>query len=124
MGQYSLGDVVIASVAIDERSRVKIRPVVVIGRGKDNDLLLCPISSRPATDAPCIPVSLEDFTDGGLDLFGKSYVLVTRVLQIRCGEIVGKKGHLAEDTIAAIISLIPQSQWPGTATTKTTRKGR
>ena len=124
MGHYSRGDVVIASVAIDGRGGVKTRPVVVIGRGKDNDLFLCPISSRPTNDAPCIPISIDDFSDGGLDLFGESYVLVSRVLQIHCSEIMGKKGHLAEDSITAILSLIPRSQWPGTGTTKPTRPGR
>jgi mRNA-degrading endonuclease toxin of MazEF toxin-antitoxin module len=123
MGHYSRGDVVIASVGIDGKSGVKTRPVVVIRRGKDNDLFLCPISSRPAADAPSIPVSLDDFSYGGLDLFGESYVLVSRVVRIHCSEIIGKKGHLAEDTITAIISHIPQSHRSGTGGTKNTRPG-
>jgi mRNA interferase MazF len=110
MGHYSRGDVVIVSVALDERSGTKTRPAVVIGSGGSPDIFLCPISSKPATDAPCVPISLDDFSDGGLDLFGESYVLASRVVRIPSGEIIGKKGRLAEETITAVMSFVPLSQ--------------
>jgi mRNA-degrading endonuclease toxin of MazEF toxin-antitoxin module len=112
MGYYSRGDVVIASVGIDGKSGVKTRPAMVIGTGERNDVFLCPISSRPATDTPCVPVSLDDFSEGGLDLFGESYVLVSRIVRIRCGEIMGKKGRLTDKTITTVMSLVPQSLRP------------
>ncbi len=110
MGHYSCGDVVIVSVALDERSGTKARPAVVIGSGESPDVFLCPISSKPATDAPCVPISLDDFSDGGLDLFGESYVLASRVVRIPSGEIIGKKGRLTEETITAVMSFVPLSQ--------------
>ena len=122
MGHYSRGDVVIAPVAIDERSGTKTRPALVIGRGEHNDVFLCPISSRLATDAPCVPVSLDDFSDGGLDLFGESYVLASRVLRIHCGEIIGKKGRLTEETISTVMSFVDRSRGSDRAGTKTTRR--
>ncbi len=112
MGHYSSGDVVIASVCFDGKSGVKIRPAMVIGRGERNDIFLCPISSRPATDTLSVPVSLDDFSEGGLDLFGESYVLASHVVRIRCGEIIGKKGRLTEETITTVMSLVPQSLRP------------
>jgi mRNA interferase MazF len=122
MGYYSRGDVVIASVAIDGKSGAKTRPAMVIGSGERNDVFLCPISSMPATDSPCIPVSLDDFSEGGLDLFGESYVLASRVVRIRCGDIIGKKGRLTEDAITTVISLVPQSQRPDPGEIKNTRR--
>jgi mRNA interferase MazF len=109
MGHYSRGDVVIASVGIDGKSGVKTRPAMVIGSGERNDVFLCPISSRPATDTLCVPISLDDFSEGGLDLFGESFILASHVVRIRCGEIIGKKGRLAEETITTVMSLVPQS---------------
>ena len=109
MGHYSRGDVVIASVSIDEKSGLKTRPAMVIGGGERNDIFLCPITSRAATDTACVPVSLDNFSEGGLDLFGESYILASHVVKIRCGEIIGKKGRLTEETITTVMSVVPQS---------------
>jgi hypothetical protein len=122
MGHYSRGDVVIVSVALDERNGTKTRPAVVIGSGEHSDIFLCPISSRPAPDAPCVPVSLDDFSEGGLDLFGESYILASRVLRIRSGEIRGKKGRLTEETIITVLSFVPPLQRPEHSGTKSSRR--
>jgi len=122
MGHYSRGDVVIVSVALDERSGTKIRPAVVVGSSELPDVFLCPVSSKPATDAPCVPISLDDFSDGGLDLFGESYVLASRVVRVPSGEIIGKKGRLTEDTITAVMSFAPLSQQLCQGKTKKTRR--
>ena len=72
MGNYIRGDVVIVPVAFEERSGVKNRPAVVIATGQAHEVYLCPVSSKPPSDAPCVPISLDDFSGGGLDLFGES----------------------------------------------------
>jgi mRNA interferase MazF len=107
MGQYTRGDVVIAPVAIDERSGVKTRPAVVIGTGNSGEVYLCPVSSKPPSDSPTVPISLDDFSRGGLDLFGESYILTSRVCSIPCREIIGKKGRLTEEAIKALPSRVP-----------------
>ena len=109
MGHYTRGDVVIAPVAFEERSGVKTRPAVVLATGKNNEVFICPISSKPPSDAPCVPISLDDFLKGGLDLFGESYVLTSRVRSIRSGEIIGKRGRLTEESITSIAILVPSS---------------
>jgi hypothetical protein len=122
MGHYSRGDVVLAPVAIEERSVAKTRPAMVIGTGENNYVFLCPISSKPAIDAPCVPICLCEFSDGGLDLFGESYVLTSRVLRIRCGEIIGKKGRLIDETTTAVLDRVPQLQRPESGGTKNNRR--
>jgi mRNA interferase MazF len=112
MGQYCRGDVVIAPVAFEERGGAKTRPAVVIGTGNCSEVYLCPVSSKPPSDAPVIPISLDDFSEGGLDLFGESYVLTSRVRAIRSGEVIGKRGHLTEESISSIVFRIPQSLIP------------
>jgi mRNA-degrading endonuclease toxin of MazEF toxin-antitoxin module len=112
MGRYLRGDVVLAPVAFEERSGIKIRPAVVIATGRNNEVCLCPVSSKPASDAPCVPISLDNFSEGGLDLFGESYVLTSRVRMIRSGEVIGKRGRLTEESIASIAIQVPQSLIP------------
>jgi len=102
MGQYVKGDVLLASVALDERTPPKTRPVVVIRIKEPGGLHICPVTSKPPTDAPGLPLSIDDFANGGLDLFGESYVMTSRVLTIRSSDVIGKKGRLTQESLAEI----------------------
>lgn len=124
MGHYFRGDVVIAPVAFEERSGIKVRPSVVIATGRNNEIYLCPVSSKPASDAPCVPISLDDFSEGGLELFGESYVLTSRVCMIRSGEVLGKRGRLNEDSITSIAIQVPQSLIPDNDRVKGPKRSR
>jgi hypothetical protein len=116
MGHYYRGDVVIAPVACEEKGGIKTRPAVVIGTGEHGDVYVCPISSKPPSDAHCIPVTLDDFSEGGLDLFGESYILTSRVFVIRNGAVIGKRGHLTCESVSSVLTGIPQSLLPGNDT--------
>jgi mRNA interferase MazF len=124
MGHYIRGDVVLVPVTLDERSGVKTRPAVVIATGRTPEVCLCPVSSKPPSDAPCLPISLDDFSEGGLDLFGESYVLTSRVFVIRSGEVIGKRGHLTEESVTAIVIRVPQSLLPEAYREKGTKGSR
>ena len=114
MGQYVKGDVLLASVALDDRTVPKIRPVVVIETEEPGRIRICPISSKPPSDAPGLPLSLDDFMTGGLDLFGESYVMTSRVLTLRSGDVIGKKGRLTAEALAEITGRVPAASRPGT----------
>jgi mRNA interferase MazF len=127
MGQYVKGDVLLASVALDDRTLSKTRPVVVIETEEPGRIHICPVSSKPPSDAPCLPLSLDDFATGGLDLFGESYVMTSRVLTLTSGEVIGKKGRLTTDTLAEITVRVPVAMRSGPAPAKKTNtphKGR
>jgi len=109
MGHYSRGDVVIAPVAFEERNGIKTRPAVVIATGRNDEVYVCPVSSKPPFDTSCVPITLDDFSEGGLDLFGESYVLTSRIRVIRSGDVIGKRGQLAEESIASIAIQVPPS---------------
>jgi hypothetical protein len=79
---------------------------------------ICPVSSKPPSDAPCIPISLDDFSEGGLDLFGESYVMTSRVLTLQSSEVIGKKGRLTAGSLAEITVRVPVSPRPGPAPVK------
>ena len=124
MGHFIRGDVVIAPVAFEERSGAKTRPAIVIATGQTHEVYLCPVSSKPPADAPCVPISLDDFAEGGLDLFGESYVLTSRVRVIRSGEVIGKRGRLTEESISSIMIKVSQSLLPDNHGEKRTKGSR
>lgn len=119
MGQYIVGDVLLASVALDDRTPPKARPVIVIGTEESGTIRICPVSSKPPSDTPCLPLSIDDFATGGLDLFSESYIMTSRVLTLRSGAVIGKKGRLSGESLAEI-----QARVPGPAEPKRSAAGR
>ena len=109
MGHYFQGDVVIAPVACGDGGGIKTRPAVVIGTGDRGDVYVFPISSKPPSDTHGIPITLDDFSEGGLDLFGESYILTARIFVIRSGAVVGKRGRLTSDSVSSVLTGVQQS---------------
>ncbi len=107
MGEYRPGDVLLAAVALDDRSAPKTRPVIVVRAAGTGRIAVCPVSSKPPSDAPSIPLSIDDFRTGGLDLFGESYVMTSRLMVLRTNEVIGKKGHVASDFLTEIAARAP-----------------
>lgn len=108
MGDYFVGDVVLAPIRIGDWSVRKNRPVIVTGVCEGGTLRVCPVTSKEPVDAPFKTLDLLDFASGGLDLFDESYALVSQACTIRKTEVVGKKGRLTEESLAAILSLMPE----------------
>ena len=109
MGSYVRGDVILAPVPYDERRGAKTRPAVVVAARENGEVCICPVSSRPPTNTPCIPIGLDDFADGGLDLFSESFVLTQKVTVIRSNEVIGKKGRLTQESIDSISEQVPHA---------------
>lgn len=107
MGQYLRGDVLLAPVALDNRTLAKIRPVVVIGTSDDGTIRVCPVSSKAPADAPCLPLSIDDFATGGLDLFGESFVMTSRIVTLRSGDVIGKKGRVTQEYLGEVAGRTP-----------------
>jgi mRNA interferase MazF len=116
MGQYGNGDVLLASVALDDRTPPKTRPVIVIRSDDPGALRICPVSSKPPSDAPSLPLTIDDFSTGGLDLFGESYIMISRVLVIGTGAVIGKKGRLSQDVLKEVLDQVPEQGCPHSKT--------
>lgn len=114
MGLYLRGDVLLAPVALDTRTGPKTRPVIVVSASEDGMVQVCPVTSKPPMDAPSLPLTIDDFTSGGLDLFGESYIMTSRVITLRSGDVIGKKGRLTQESLAEIADRVPESLLPGT----------
>jgi mRNA interferase MazF len=118
MGQYVPGDVLLASVALDDRTAPKTRPVVVIRTDEPGRIHICPVSSKPPSDMPSLPLSIDDFATGGLDLFGESYVMTSQVLTIPVRIVIGKKGRLTTQSLAEITERVSVAMPPNTGPVK------
>ncbi len=112
MGRFVRGDVILAPVPFDERRDTKTRPAVVVSARENGDVCVCPVSSKSPSGAPSIPLGLDDFSEGGLDLFSESFVLTAKVSVIRSGDVIGLKGRLTTDTINTITTQVPQPLYP------------
>jgi len=121
MGRYLRGDVILAPVPFEERGGAKTRPAIVISAAENGEMQICPVSSRPPTDGPWIPISLNDFSEGGLDLFSDSYALTTHIRTIRSGEVVCKRGRLTQECLALVIAQTPEQKGQNTESNKRTR---
>ncbi len=106
MGRYAAGDVLLVPVALDGGGVPKTRPVVVVRAIDPGRLLVCPVSSKPPSDAPAIPLAIHDFSSGGLDLFDESYIVISRVLAVRSSAVIGKKGRLSPEALALLTSRV------------------
>lgn len=114
MGHFVRGDVIIAQVPCFGRSGAKVRPAVVVGNARNDELLVAPVSSKSSTDSPSLPLSLDDFSEGGLDMFNESYILISHVSTIHPRDIVGKRGRLTSEYIDLLIAQVT----PGTVKNK------
>ncbi len=101
MGSYVRGDVLLAPVRFGRESERKIRPVVVMDKGKNGELFVYLVSSRPPSDSPWISLRMEDFAEGGLDMFSESYLLLSRICRISPADVIGKKGRLRPGVLEA-----------------------
>src|SRR5690606_19291250 len=110
--RYVSGDVLLAPVRIGGIGAWKVRPVVVVTAEENGSLTVCPVTSKPPSDAPSVQISLDDFDRGGLDLFEESYTLTEHPTTIRPADVVGKKGSLLPETLAAIRGAVPMAQPP------------
>ncbi|WP_301663369.1 type II toxin-antitoxin system PemK/MazF family toxin [Methanoculleus frigidifontis] len=106
MGSFAAGDVILAPLRFGGAGGEKTRPAVVITAVERNALIVCPVSSTPPTDAACIPLSLDGFARGGLDLFDESYILTAHTVTIRTASVVGKKGRLTGEMVAALTAAV------------------
>ena len=104
MSAYSPGDVLLVPFPFAGEHGNKLRPALVI-RIAAEDPVCCPIRSNLRAGSICVPIGIDDFASGGLDLFTESYVQVDTIRTIRSGMVVGKRGRVIPEYLAQIISL-------------------
>jgi mRNA interferase MazF len=96
MSTYKPGDVILAQVMPGSAWSRKVRPAVVMSVD-GGDLIVCPVSSSPSGDQFSKRLELYDFSSGGLEIAGESYILLTCHCRISVRDVIGLKGRLSPE---------------------------
>lgn len=102
MSSYQQRDVVLAPFSFYQGDSTKVRPAIVLSE-EAGTLLLAPCSRRQADSLSAITISLDDFEEGGLELFEDSVVLVAHQAHVPKRKIIKKKGRLTLEAFERII---------------------
>ena len=102
MSHYVPGDIVIVPFRHEGERTAKVRPAIVIATKPNGDLCCCPIRSTPRAGTLCIPITIDDFAVGGLDLFSESYVQTDTVRRVKAGKVIGKKGRVTAEFLEMV----------------------
>ena len=103
MSHYVPGDIVIVPFPHEGERTAKVRPAIVIATRPNGDLCCYPIRSTPRAGTSCIPITIDDFAVGGLDLFSESYVQTDTVRRVRTGAVIGKKGRVTAEFLEMVV---------------------
>ncbi len=98
------GDIILAPFRLGNSTYP--RPLVILGVADDENLHVCPVTSRCPSDVPALECSIHHFQEGGIDLFEDSYILIHEVGTIRKKSIRTKKGTLELDYFRGVLERV------------------
>lgn len=102
MGSYRERDVVLAPFSFYPGENAKVRPAIVLLE-EQGALLLAPCSRRQAGSVSAITIDLDDFEEGGLELFEESVVLLAHQAKVPKRKVITKKGRLTREAFEKIV---------------------
>ncbi|WP_414622367.1 type II toxin-antitoxin system PemK/MazF family toxin [Calothrix sp. CCY 0018] len=110
MAGFIKADVVIVPFPFSDLTQAKRRPAVVVANIKENDLILCQITSQAVSDEYAIQIESSDFNTGGLNK--TSNIRPNRLFTADESIILYKAGQLKpeklEEVILKIIEILQQ----------------
>lgn len=95
------GDVVLAPFRLGNSTYP--RPLVILSAAGEGRLLVCPFTSQRPTDKPAFACAIHDFSEGGLDLFKDSYILIHERKTITEQSVRHRKGTLEPDYFGMLL---------------------
>ena len=79
MGRFVRGDVILTRFPLTSGATQRTGPPGGFGTGERGRLRLPGQQQIPIAGVPSIPLGLDDFSEGGLDLLSESFVLTAKV---------------------------------------------
>ncbi|MDH7510795.1 MAG: type II toxin-antitoxin system PemK/MazF family toxin [Methanolinea sp.] len=101
MSRFVRGDVILVSLRIAGAGPEKVRPALVVG-AEGERLLVIPVSCTPSRDTPSVPLSLPDFSEGGLDIVRESFLLPAHAAWVFQRSVIGKKGRVTQEFLSRV----------------------
>ena len=108
MGKFIKGDVVVIPFPFTDLSGNKKRPALVVADLPGDDIIVCQITSKTASDNLSLPLETLDFNSGSLPVNG--FIRPNKIFTADKNIIIDIAGHLSKtkmsDVINAIIKII------------------
>ncbi|MBF0609749.1 MAG: type II toxin-antitoxin system PemK/MazF family toxin [Magnetococcales bacterium] len=112
MGAFATGQVVLLPFPFSDLSRSKYRPAVILANVGRGDWVLCQITSNPYADARAVELTLDDFTNGGLQRV--SYARPGKLFtahEALFARVAGQLTNTAYDTVVdQVVRLLSQKE--------------
>jgi mRNA interferase MazF len=98
------GDVISVPFPFSDTSTTKKRPALVIAESDNNNIIICPITSKPGRDYE-IKLEDEDFRVGKLNL-SPCYIRPNIIATVDKSNVIRYIGKIKDDKIHQVISTI------------------
>ena len=106
MGEFVKGDVLIVPFPFSDLSASKRRPALVVASLTGDDVILCQITSKGASDPCAIPIAGADFRTGGLAQ--DSNIRPNRLFTADSKIVLYRAGRLAPEKVKEVVAQIVQ----------------
>ena len=104
MGVFAAGEVILLNYPFSDLSRSKLRPGLILASASRCDWIVCQITSNPKADLTALPLTVQDFTSGGLQHV--SYVRPGKIFTAHESLIVASLGILRPLTFQGVRSAV------------------
>lgn len=94
------GDIVVFGFPFSDINESKKRPALIAANTKDENLILCQITSQKRPDPDIIPITQKDFQQGGLKR--DSFIRPTILFSVHNSKIDYKAGKLKQEKIKLV----------------------
>ncbi|WP_414624368.1 type II toxin-antitoxin system PemK/MazF family toxin [Calothrix sp. CCY 0018] len=101
---FTKGDVISVPFPFSDASTTKRRPALIIAQSDSNDIIICPITSKPGRDDE-IKLEDKDFITGKLNL-SPCYIRPNIIATVAKSKIIRYIGKLKDDKINEVTTVI------------------
>ncbi len=101
---FAKGDVISVPFPFSDASTTKRRPALIIAESDSNNIILCPITSKPGRDYE-IKLEDKDFLIGKLNL-SPCYIRPNIIATVAKSRVIRHIGKLKDDKINEVITVI------------------
>ena len=110
MGKFVKGDVVVLPFPFSDLSSSKRRPALVVAIASSDDIVLAQITSRSFSDNYAIELSINDFSNGGLNIASnirpnKLFTANVNIVAYKAGNLKTQKMKEVAATIIKLLSV-------------------
>ncbi len=110
MGQFVRGDVVVIPFPFSDLSGAKRRPALVVAALPGDDVILCQITTQSFFNSYAIPISYDDFAEGGLHSDSnirpeKLFTADSAIIAYRAGSLTQTK---LQEVLAKVVEILSQ----------------